>query len=137
MKSASVMRTGTSRSYSVPLTVTVMVRFSLMVSLVRPVPGRVVGKPRGLLQRAARQHRGEMLAVVGRGVDVGHRLDAAAAFANLGEQRARRRLSGDRLLDLGCADRRHRNATDGDGRACNFAAVDLQQGRGRDDGEIA
>src|SRR5688572_2715443 len=110
MKSASVMRTGTSLSYFVPLTVTVMVRFSLMVSLVRPVPGRVVGEARGLLQRAARQHGGEMLAIVGRRVDVGHGLDPTAALAGLGEQRARRRLSGDRLLDVGCADRRDGDA---------------------------
>ena len=65
-------------------------------SLMRPIPRRVVGKPRGLLQRAARQHGGEMLAVVGRGVNVRHRLDRAAAFAGLGEQLARRRLAGDR-----------------------------------------
>src|SRR4029079_7163291 len=106
------MRTGTSRVCLAPLTVTVMVRFSLMPSpnSVLAVPRRVVGKAGGLLQRAARQNRGKVLPIVGRGMDVGHCLDAAAPFAGLAEQLAGGRLAGDRPFDLGGAHRRDRNA---------------------------
>jgi len=74
------------------------------------VPRRVIGEARSLFERAPRQHGGEMLPVIGRGVDVGHRVDRAAAFAGLGEQLGARRLAGDRRLDVACTHRRDRNA---------------------------
>src|SRR5262249_17517717 len=126
MKSASVMRTGTSRVCLAPLTVTVMVRFSLMLppNSVLAVPRRVVGEAGCLFQRAPRQHRGKVLPIVRRGMDVGHRLDAPAPFAGLAEQLARRRLAGDRLLDFGGAHWRDRDAAHRDRGARNLAAVD-------------
>src|SRR3981189_2175346 len=63
-----------------------------------------------LVQGAARQHGGEVLAVGRRRVDVLDRLDGAAALAGLANQVRRRHLADERLLDLACAHRQARRA---------------------------
>ena len=63
-----------------------------MMFLMRRVAGFGAGEAGvGLLQRAARQHGGEMLAVGGRRMHVVERLEPAAAFAGVAEEIARLR----------------------------------------------
>ena len=87
-----------------------MVRFSVMFPshCCARTHGRCSASALSLLQGAARQHGGEMLAVVGRRVDVVHRVDRAAAFASLAEQLAGWRLAGDGLLDARARSHRRR-----------------------------
>ena len=82
MKWIRSFRASTSRSYVVPLIVTVIVRDSR-----RAVLPRASAPLRGLVDGANGEHLGEVRAVLARGVDVGRRLEVRGAR----RPRARRR----------------------------------------------
>src|SRR6202048_941814 len=91
-----------------------------------------------LLQCAPGQHRGEMLAVACRRVNVVDGFELAAALAGIAEKLGARRLSGDRLLEFPGTGRGRAHSSDGDRGSRDLAArVDLHQDRSRGDREIA
>ena len=79
MKWISSFRASTSRSYAVPLTVTVIVReVGIVPASTSASAPRVV---RGLDDGTDGEHRSEVPAVVGRGVHIGRGIDLGAATA--------------------------------------------------------
>src|SRR5262245_66046499 len=79
-----------------------------------------------------------MLAIGRRRMHVIDRFELAAALAGVAENRACRRLSDDRLLDLVGADWRRPHTADRHRGARDLAAgITLEQDGGRRDGEVA
>ncbi len=90
------------------------------------------------LQRAAREHRRQVLAIGRRRMDVVDRLDAAAALAGVAKQRRVWRLADDRRFERARAGGRRAHAADRHRGARDPAgAVGFQQRRRRGDGEVA
>src|SRR5262249_56644971 len=111
----------------------------LSLSLLARTPAMGLEQTRvRLLQRPARQHRRQMLAIRRRRMHIIDRLELAAAFASVTEETARRHLSDNGLLDLAGAPPHRPHPADGHRGARNLAGgIALQQNRGRGDGEVA
>src|SRR5258708_35050996 len=101
-----------------------------------PLPLTRLREPRmRLLQCAPGQHRGEMLAVACRRVNVVDGFELAAALTGIAEKLGARRLSGDRLLEFPGTGRGPAPSSDGGPGSRELSPpVDLHQDRSRGGG---